>query len=269
MRQKHRTLENLQYWYKTSQHVELLHNLPDKWDRQIKLSDGFRMPYQNNILYYIGKEYREQFGNDLKIYKHLHLFSGKILNEREKHEYPAIYIHTVINQFTWSWQIEFNVYGLRGENNRFEIKPPHKMILNEYNITNFIWQYVHTKIFYPENTRFGRLQREYMIQKNQLPGLLRYLRQKETPTYFNDPDIVRYFERKFNIIPHHDNMITDWQEFYKLCRNYVNIHGRPEETKEVMEFRMPDLSYFDGDILEAESLFWDEVDQYPENAILV
>ncbi len=262
------TFENLKYWDKTSDYTRLLNNITKKWDKDFRIN-GRLFPFVNIIHYYKGREFKEKFGADLQIYKHIHLYNYNVLGESEKHEKPAIYIHTSINQFSWSWSIKFSIYGLKGSQERFCINLPKKMELTEQNIINYIKTWVENNLFYPENTYFGIIQRVYNIDKSKLANYLKQIYKQEKETDFFNYDMINYFEKIFNIIPADNFIITDWNEFYKLCKNYVKTHGRPKILKEVTNFNMPDFDGFDGDIYEAENLFYDEVAKYPDNVILV
>lgn len=276
------TNNQIQHLAAVSDYRYRLNNLPEQWHnksvnykRYNKAGELIRWstPYVNVLWFYIGREFTEKLGPEIKVYKHLCLFTGRELDEKDKLELPAIYIHTSISNISTCAKLEFTIRGLRGftevnyfgtetqvSEKRFSLVPPGNMELTPDNIVRFIFDYVHSTVFYPDGY-YKDLQMYYCLTKDTLKNYLKDNRIKEYNAIL-EREIYDWIARRFNL------GVSTWP--IDKAVELVNKLGKQPKYTPVYKFDSSFMWNFDGDINEAEALFYEEYEtQGGRGAILV
>lgn len=264
------TWNTLHNWRQTSPLWRAMPTIPDKrMDRYthylVYNQDGERLcrylssgPYKNVWWCAIAREFKTLFGAEFKFYKTVEL-----------NETVSVYIHTSINGVL-SDDIAFTVHGMsmpynhdtECESNRFCIRPPGNMEYTPENIRRFVLAWVDKNLLFGKGMFRDVQLRAGMTKKAVVKW---YKLRNEYPETDGEPysetTARRAIARRFNVTG--DNLA--------LCEvmAWVNAHGRQSKPIELMHFDTGWMLDIDGDIDEVEKAYWDEVAQYPDNAVFV
>ena len=83
---------------------------------------------------------------------------------------------------------------------------------------------------------------------------------KKRDLYIPKESVFKWIKKNFNI-----ESCLDIDDTIK----YVNKHGKQDKLIKLMKFDYSFMWNFDGDIDEVEEVFWDEMSNYPKNAVLI
>ena len=265
------TFNQLHNWKQTSYNWYLINNMPeDKRNLDRNFKDYGRSPYVNVFWREISKEFKNKFGDEFKYYAHFDLFTKEPVGIC--YQYPSVYIHTSIVSCL-EHQISFEVCGIRfkdGYNRKgFYITPKTNIPITKEYIKKEVFNYIEKNILFPKGF-FRDIQQAKNCCKSDVKTHYKNWLHREKEIDIYDYEIRKYIERRYRICIDESIYVTDWNDVAIFCRNYIKAHGKPKEIKTVYKFRMDGiLDNFDGDIYEAEELFWEHVDSYGANAILV
>jgi len=220
------------------------------------LSSG---PYQNVWWYAIAREFTAKFGDGFKFYETTHLS-----------EAVSVYIHTSICGVLADDGIQFTVHGLNmpynyddeNTSNVFMVRPPGNMEYTPDNIRRFVLAWVDKHLLFG-----GGLFREVQLREGMTKkSVAKWYRRKvelarRDGEPYDETVVRRSIARRFNVTG--DNLAL----FEVMA--WVNAHGRQSKPGELMHFDESWMLDLDGDIDEFEKAYWDEVAQYPDNAVFV
>ena len=117
------------------------------------------------------------------------------------------------------------------------------------------------KYMYPDGL-FRRIQSYYGCTKEMALLFYKKLKPDLKGIGYDEYDIEKHISRYYNIDTSHVGI--------ESAIRWINKHGKKfKERVVLMKFDFSFMYSFDGDIDEAEDLFWDEMKNYPKNCILI
>lgn len=265
------TWNTLHNWRQTSQLWRMLPTVPgDRLDRYTHyvlydkagkrlspyLSSG---PYKNVWYHAIDTEFKRTFdlADEFAFYETTEL-SDRV----------HVYICTSICGVLDDYDIRFTVHGLalpyneEQSGNVFRVRPPGNMEYTPDNIRRFALAWVHKHLLFG-----GGLFREVQLREGMTKkAVAKWYRHKVELARcdgepYDETEVRRSIARRFNVTG--DNLAL----FEVMA--WVNKHGRQAKPVELCHFDESWLMGLDGDIDELVAAYWDEVAQYPENAVFV
>jgi hypothetical protein len=258
------TFNQLTNWRKTSVHWRMMDNTPErKKQKYIRFKTEnweHEIPYVNIIWYYIGREFKQKF-KEIKVYSHFHLFNGLPLHGDDKYDKPAVYVHTVYNEFdTRDWEIQYTLYF--GANTYYESFVPRKnMELNNDSICKSAIADAQKKYLFPKG-RFRDFQESQNATKEYTKKIYR-MTIGYKPEAYDESDIDKWVRKHYNLdISAMDTIFAN---------DIVHKYGKQKELKVVLPFpqdEIYDAMYeIDGDIDEHEAAWWSVINGYDKNVL--
>ena len=268
------TFNQLHNWKQTSEYWQLINNLSNKKKNQrIKYKDGRNGIYINLLWDQLRKEFNKKFKSEFSIHKHFDLITQKEV-EPNTGVIQTVYIHTSLCSCL-NHKIDFSIDGINfnDHNNYFSFTPHNNILITKESIRQAVFNYIEENILFPAGT-FRDLQLIYGMDKKLTieyykTWISNDKKNKSKNDFEYNFDFESYFKRRYNIIPGFD-ITFESNSFAVFCKSYIDTHGKPETTKTVCKFNTVGLlDNFDGDIDEAEKIFWNYADSFNENTILV
>jgi hypothetical protein len=220
------------------------------WDTDI-------ITFQSNSRYYYAhKEFKRRFGDIAKHTHHKVEFEGYFWGYWTTIEIDGTVRINLndcrIDDDTWfrrlpfidDWQLNFNYTGKLCEENY------HQTVIKEIN-----------KYLYAPG-KFRDIQLYKNCTKSDVKRYYKYWMQDKTMQDYDEYEIEKHIRRYYNI--------DISGVYFQDAINWIQKKGKRFKTLvKLCKFDYSFMWDFDGDIDEAEELFWDEMDQYPKNAILI
>ena len=267
------TWNTLHNWRQTSQLWRMLPTVPeDRMKRHTHYvlcdKDGKRLssylssgPYKNVWWHAIDKEFKQTFGVEDKF---------EFYETTELSDSVQVYVHTSICGVLDDYAIRFTVHGLalpyntdeEQSGNVFRIRPPGNMEYTPDNIRRFVLAWVNKNLLFG-----GGLMRDAQLtmgltKKGVVKWYRNEIRRKDGDGLpYHETDAIRAINRRFNVD------ISDVLFFEGVA--WVNKHGRQDKLVVLCHFDDLWQMGLDGDIDDFEAAYWDEVAQYPNNAVFV
>lgn len=248
-------------WIKNSQSWRMFENLDPNKKQKTYQYGNYKFPYVNIIWHQIGIEFREKFGEEIKVYKHYCIDTWKQLGEDEKFDHinPVVYIHTSINTTDSKITLNFSIRGIRTLD-WFSIVPPKNMIINSDNIVKEIRKYIDKNILYPPGL-FRNIQLYNGYTKQMAKDLYKqWLKQAKFDIEDNDlqeQKVVKWVKKHFNI----DGSNVTLNTLIK----FVNNNGKQPKLIKIALFDWASVIHecdmCDGDIDELEETYWNAIEE--------
>lgn len=242
------TWNNLNQWFRTSPLWAFRGSLThERMARHIRRRDGTQTPWMNVLWREIEQDFQQRFGQPV------HLHSTVELGKRFSFSYSA----------GASW---YGPYSIRLDVHADEwtshlLRPPGNMEYTEGNIAGFVRQWVESNLLYPGGV-FRQIQLDTGCDKRAVREWYRLSRSSRAQEAYDERASAHAFTRRTNIEFSDD---VDFMEAVAWFRK----HGMQAQRIRLCRFHWGFMEMFDGDIEEAEKMYWDEVNDYPENAVFI
>ena len=130
-------------------------------------------------------------------------------------------------------------------------------IISEEKINEQVEKFITANYIYPKGV-FRDMQLANCCSKKKVKQI--YKRANRCLLAYNEDVVRKWIRRKFNVESHLDiNLLIKW----------VNKNGRQKKLVNLMKMDYSFMYDFEGNIDEAESVFWEEMNNYPKNTVLI